>query len=157
MFKKSHYLMITILFIFLSGWSVVTAYSAVLPENRQESVSHAGKKVVQLLVLAQNQSGNLNNESLGVNESLGEIVFLNTKEDGHNSMVSIESTRSVQYTAFKLLNPLRLVLDFPKMDQGNLTSRIQVDRGIVNSIHPIHFKDDRCITSGNSSQAICRL
>lgn len=136
MFTKSHYLMITILLFFLAGGSVVTAYSAVLPENRQESdVTPAREKAVPLMILAQNQSGGSSNESLG------EIVFLNTKEDGHNSIVSIESTRPVQYTAFKLLNPLRLVLDFPKMDQGNLTSRIQVDKGIVNSIRPIHFKE----------------
>lgn len=136
MFKKSHYLMITFLMLFLTGWSVVTAYSAILPENRQESdVTHAGEKAVPLMVLAQNKNGG------AIDESLGEIVFLNTKEEGQNSIVSIESTRPVQYTAFKLLNPLRLVLDFPKMDQGNLTSRIQVDKGIVNSIRPIHFKE----------------
>lgn len=136
MFKKSHYLLITILLLLLAGGSVVTAYSAVLPENRQESdVTHAGEKAVPLMVLAQNQSGGSSNEALG------EIVFLNTKEDGQNSIVFIESTRPVQYTAFKLLNPLRLVLDFPKMDKGNLSSRIQVDKGIVNSIRPIHFKE----------------
>ena len=68
-------------------------------------------------------------------------MFLNTKEDGQDSIISIESTQPVQYTAFKLLNPLRLILDFPKMNQGNLTSRIQVDKGIVNSIRPIRFKE----------------
>jgi len=73
--------------------------------------------------------------------SLGEIVSLNTREEGQSSIVSIESTQPVQYTAFKLLNPLRLVLDFPKMNQGNLTSRIQVDKGIIDSIRPIHFKE----------------
>jgi type IV pilus assembly protein PilQ len=72
---------------------------------------------------------------------LGEIVFINTVEEGQSSIVSIESTQAVQYTAFKLLNPLRLVLDFSKMDKGNLTSRIQVDKGIVNSIRPIHFEE----------------
>ena len=87
------------------------------------------------MVFAQNQAGG---SSTG---PLGEIVFLNTAEEGQGSIVSIESTRPVQYTAFKLLNPLRLILDFPKMDQGNLTSRIQVDKGIVNSIRPIHFEE----------------
>jgi len=33
-----------------------------------------------------------------------------------------------------------LVIDFPKMDPGNLTSRIQVDKGIISSIRPIHFE-----------------
>ncbi len=87
------------------------------------------------MVLAQNQSG----DSMG--EPLGEIVFLNTEEDGQSAIVSIESSQPVQYTAFKLLNPLRLILDFPKMGQGNLASRIQVDKGIIDSIRPIHFKE----------------
>ncbi|MDE0848218.1 MAG: type IV pilus secretin PilQ [Nitrospinaceae bacterium] len=87
------------------------------------------------MVFAQNQTTGSNKESLG------EIVFINTVEEGQSSIVSIESTQAVQYTAFKLLNPLRLVLDFSKMDKGNLTSRIQVDKGIVNSIRPIHFEE----------------
>ncbi len=121
--------------LFLVGWPVVPAYSAVLPEDHQlESVllqepgiGQDEKNAVPLMVLAQNQSGS------SMNGPLGQIVFIDTKEDGRSAIVSIESTRPVQYTAFKLLNPLRLILDFPKMDQGNLTSRIQVDKGIVNS------------------------
>ena len=73
--------------------------------------------------------------------SLGEIVSLNTEEEGRGSIISIESTRPSQYTAFKLLNPLRLVLDFPEMDQGILTSNIQVNKGFVKSIRPVHFKE----------------
>ena len=73
--------------------------------------------------------------------SLGEIVSLNTEEEGRGSIISIESTRPFQYTAFKLLNPLRLVLDFPEMDQGTLTSNIQVNKGFVKSIRPVHFKE----------------
>ena len=73
--------------------------------------------------------------------SLGEIVSLNTEEEGRGSIISIESTRPFQYTAFKLLNPLRLVLDFPEMDQGSLTSNIQVNKGFVKSIRPVHFKE----------------
>ncbi|MBC8287851.1 MAG: type IV pilus secretin PilQ [Nitrospinae bacterium] len=137
MFKKSHYLMITFLLLFLTGWPVATVNSAALPGGHQQesSIGREGGKAVPLTVLAQNQNGGSSNESFG------EIIFLNTKEDGQSSIVSIESTQPVQYTAFKLLNPLRLILDFPKMDQGNLTSRIQVDKGVVNSIRPIHFKE----------------
>lgn len=122
---------------FITAWPVADASSTALLEgHKQESgVDHDGKKAVPSMVLAQNQSWDSSNGSMG------EIVSLNTKEDGRSSVVSIESTQPVQYTAFKLLNPLRLVLDFPKMDQGNLTSRIQVDKGIVNSIRPIHFKE----------------
>lgn len=140
MFKKSHYLNITFLLLFLTGWSVTTAYSATQPEGQQlgssliQGIGHEEKSAAPLMVLAQNQGGSSNG-------SLGEIVRLNTKKEGQSSIVSIETTQPIQYTAFKLLNPLRLVLDFPKMGQGNLTSRIQVDKGIINSIRPIYFKE----------------
>ncbi len=132
---------IAFLLVFLTG--AVPAYSAVLlsdhkldtPLVQEPGISGQDKKkAVPLMVFAQNQTTGSNKESLG------EIVFINTVEEGQSSIISIESTQPVQYTAFKLLNPLRLILDFPKMDKGNLTSRIQVDTGIVNSIRPIHFE-----------------
>jgi type IV pilus assembly protein PilQ len=142
MFIKSYLIRVAFLLIFLTG--ATPAYSAVLLPDHQSGTlllqepdisSQDKKKAVPLMVFAQNQAGG---SSTG---PLGEIVFLNTAEEGQGSIVSIESTQPVQYTAFKLLNPLRLILDFPKMDQGNLTSRIQVDKGIVNSIRPIHFEE----------------
>ena len=141
MFLKSYLMKIAFLFVFLTG--AVPTYSAVLLVDHQldtpllQELDISGqdkKKAVPLMVFAQNQMGGFNNEPLG------EIVFLNATEEGQSSIISIESTQPVQYTAFKLLNPLRLILDFPKMDKGNLTSRIQVDTGIVNSIRPIHFE-----------------
>jgi type IV pilus assembly protein PilQ len=134
MFKKAFTLKITFLVLFLIA---LPAHSAVLLGDRQQEsgIALEKKNTVPLMILAQNQ-----NRDSG-NMSLGEIVSLNTKEEGQEAIVSIESNQPVQYTAFKLLNPLRLILDFPKMDQGNLTSRIQVDKGIVNSIRPIHFKE----------------
>ena len=137
---------IAFLLVFLTG--AVPAYSAVLlsdhkldtPLVQEPGISGQDKKkAVPLMVFAQNQTTGSNKESLG------EIVFINTVEEGQSSIVSIESTQAVQYTAFKLLNPLRLVLDFSKMDKGNLTSRIQVDKGIVNSIRPIHFEEARVL------------
>jgi type IV pilus assembly protein PilQ len=142
MFIKSYLVKIAFLLVFLTG--AVPAYSAVLlsdhkldtPLVQEPGISGQDKKkAVPLMVFAQNQTTGSNKESLG------EIVFINTVEEGQSSIVSIESTQAVQYTAFKLLNPLRLVLDFSKMDKGNLTSRIQVDKGIVNSIRPIHFEE----------------
>ena len=142
MFIKSYLMKIAFLLVFLTG--AVPAYSAVLlsdhkldtPLVQEPGISGQDKKkAVPLMVFAQNQTTGSNKESLG------EIVFINTVEEGQSAIVSIESTQAVQYTAFKLLNPLRLVLDFSKMDKGNLTSRIQVDKGIVNSIRPIHFEE----------------
>ena len=146
MFIKSYLMKIAFLLVFLTG--AVPAYSAVLlsdhkldtPLVQEPGISGQDKKkAVPLMVFAQNQTTGSNKESLG------EIVFINTVEEGQSSIVSIESTQAVQYTAFKLLNPLRLVLDFSKMDKGNLTSRIQVDKGIVNSIRPIHFEEAKVL------------
>jgi type IV pilus assembly protein PilQ len=75
-------------------------------------------------------------------KSPASIVALNTDSKGNESaVVTIESSQPVQYTAFKLLNPLRLVLDFPNMQKGNLSGKIQVNKGLVDSIRPLHFEE----------------
>ena len=75
-----------------------------------------------------------------MNES--EIIQLTTEEGaGSEAIITIESSRTIQYTAFKLLNPLRLVLDFPKMQKGSLTDRVDVNKGVVDSIRAIRFDE----------------
>jgi type IV pilus assembly protein PilQ len=141
LFKNPYCLKITFFLLFFTCWPVVSVYSSVFPDNHQfnssspKVIDHKGEYIVPSIVLAQNQSSGLSNESFG------EIIVLNTSVNGSSSVVSIESDQSVQYTAFKLLDPLRLILDFQKMNQGNLTRLIQVDKEIVNSIHPIYFKE----------------
>lgn len=71
-----------------------------------------------------------------------EIIQLTTEEgSGGEAIITIESSRAIQYTAFKLLNPLRLVLDFPKMRKGSLTDRIDVNKGVVESIRALRFEE----------------
>ncbi|MCH8311704.1 MAG: type IV pilus secretin PilQ [Nitrospinae bacterium] len=71
-----------------------------------------------------------------------EIIQLTTEEGpGGEAIITIESSRAIQYTAFKLLNPLRLVLDFPKMRKGSLTDRIEVNKGVVESIRALRFEE----------------
>ena len=140
MFKNPHFIKLIFLLLSLNCWPVVIAYSSALPGDHQfdnallQGNSHEEKNTAPSIVLAQNQNGNSGNESFG------EIIDLNTKKNGQRSIVSIVSTQPVKYTAFKLLDPNRLVLDFPKMDKGNLSSLIKVNEGIINSIRTIHFK-----------------
>lgn len=140
MFKNPHLLKLIFLLLSLNCWPVVIAYSSALPGDHQfdnallQGNSHEEKNTAPSIVLAQNQNGNSGNESFG------EIIDLNTKKNGQRSIVSIVSTQPVKYTAFKLLDPHRLVLDFPKMDKGKLSSLIKVNEGIINSIRTIHFK-----------------
>jgi type IV pilus assembly protein PilQ len=75
-------------------------------------------------------------------KSPASIVALNTDSTGtENTVVTIESSQPIQYTAFKLLNPLRLVLDFPNTQKGNLSGKMQVNKGLVDSIRPLHFEE----------------
>ena len=140
MFKNPHLLKLLFLLLSLNCWPIVIAYSSELPGDNQfdnallQDNSDEAKNTAASIVLAQNQNGNSGNESFG------EIIDLNTKKVGQGSIVSIVSTQPVKYTAFKLLDPHRLVLDFPKMDKGNLSSLIKVNEGIINSIRTIHFK-----------------
>ena len=138
--KNPNLLKLIFLLISLNCWPVVIAYSSALPGDHQfdnallQGIGHEEKNTAPSIVLAQNQNGNSGNESFG------EIIDLNTKKDGQRTIVSIVSTQPVKYTAFKLLDPHRLVLDIPQMDKGNLNSLIKVNEGIINSIRTIHFK-----------------
>ena len=70
-----------------------------------------------------------------VAKNLASIVALNTNSAGEeNAVIAIETSQPVQYTAFKLLDPLRLILDFPNMEIGDLSEIIQVKKGLVDTI-----------------------
>ncbi|MCH8156649.1 MAG: type IV pilus secretin PilQ [Nitrospinae bacterium] len=57
------------------------------------------------------------------------------------TVITIQSTGVIQYTAFKLLNPLRLVLDFPNMKKGGLSDSLTVDQGVVDRIRTLYFQE----------------
>ena len=62
------------------------------------------------LRLAQNTDSG---DSNGASSVIRELVT--TAELNGDSIIEIEASGALQYTAFKLMNPLRLVLDFPNM------------------------------------------
>ena len=73
---------------------------------------------------------------------LGSILALNTDSVGDkDAVVTIEASQPIQYTAYKLSNPLRLVLDFQNMQKGDLSGKINVKKGLVNSIRPLQFEE----------------
>jgi type IV pilus assembly protein PilQ len=140
-FKNSPCLRRILFLLALTSGPIVNAYSSALlsDSNLEPSLSkvvdHKEEKPPTSMEFSQNHRESLSHQVLG------EIIVVNTKEEEQTSLVSIESTQPVRYTAFKLLNPLRLILDFSKMDQGSLTSSIKVDKGVVNSIRPIYFRE----------------
>ncbi|PIQ98702.1 MAG: hypothetical protein COV66_15625 [Nitrospinae bacterium CG11_big_fil_rev_8_21_14_0_20_45_15] len=54
------------------------------------------------------------------------------------TIVAFESSDIIQYTAFKLSNPLRLVLDIPNMSPVELNT-LDVKQGVVDSVRPVYF------------------
>ena len=72
---------------------------------------------------------------------LSRITGLSARQDDAGVSIRIEATDKIQYTAFKLYNPLRLVLDLPQMAEGVIAGPIKVGQGAVGDIRPIYFPE----------------
>jgi type IV pilus assembly protein PilQ len=89
-----------------------------------------GKALVQL---AQNQTSPA--------PGLSQLANVKSEKTANGVAVTLESTGSLQYTAFKLQRPLRLVMDFPKTRQGILDKPLVVTGGVVESVRPVFFEE----------------
>lgn len=69
------------------------------------------------------------------------ITAVTTEQNGENVSIRIEASDAIQYTAFKLSNPIRLIMDLPQMREGILTRTIEVNKGVVQAIQPIFFEE----------------
>ncbi len=88
------------------------------------------------IVLAK-KAGGAKSASLGVTR----LTNVSTESIGGGVSVTLESSGMLQYTAFKLQKPLRLVMDFPKTTQGVLKSTQTIGKGVVDSLRPIYFQE----------------
>ncbi len=96
---------------------------------------------------------NVQSKPLGNSETLSQVADTNAVgrlsiiteltalEEGDGMSIEVHGSDTLQYTAFKLLNPLRLVLDFTGMRQGTMTERIEVHQGTVSYIQPVYFPE----------------
>ncbi|MEC7640796.1 MAG: type IV pilus secretin PilQ [Nitrospinota bacterium] len=73
--------------------------------------------------------------------SFASITSLTTGQNDDGVSINIEANKNIQYTAFKLANPVRLIIDFPQMQQGILTGSIDINQGVVEAVHPIYFNE----------------
>ncbi|MBI5427384.1 MAG: type IV pilus secretin PilQ [Nitrospinae bacterium] len=65
-----------------------------------------------------------------------------TAEEGKDGVaVTVESSGNLQYTAFRLHNPLRLVMDIPKTRMGVFQDPMTVNKGVVESVRPLFFDE----------------
>ncbi|MGD0624329.1 MAG: type IV pilus secretin PilQ [Thermodesulfobacteriota bacterium] len=69
------------------------------------------------------------------------IQKIEVTETDKGSRVIIEGSRAFEYSAFKLENPPRVVVDLPQAELGNLGGPIEVQNGIVNVIRSTQVED----------------
>jgi type IV pilus assembly protein PilQ len=69
------------------------------------------------------------------------IKKIEVTETDKGPRVTIEGSRAFEYSAFKLENPLRLVVDLPQAQLGDLVGPIEVNNGIINVIHKTQVED----------------
>ena len=74
-------------------------------------------------------------------DRLSSIVEITAVAEGDGISVEVHGSGALHYSAFKLLNPLRLVLDFYEMEQGAMTDRIEVNQGAVSYIQPVYIPE----------------
>ena len=77
--------------------------------------------------------------------SLSKIVDLQTAQEDNEVSIKIRASQALEYTAFKLVDPLRLVLDFPNMEKGELSGVMEVNQGVVNTIRPLYFEEAKVL------------
>ncbi len=77
--------------------------------------------------------------------TLSRIVDLQTAQENGEVSIQLRASQGLEYTAFKLVDPLRLVLDFPNMEKGELSGVMEVNQGVVNTIKPLYFEEAKVL------------
>ena len=77
--------------------------------------------------------------------TLSKIVDLQTAKEDNEVSIKLRASQALEYTAFKLVDPLRLVLDFPNMEKGDLSGVMEVNQGVVNTIRPLYFEEAKVL------------
>lgn len=67
-------------------------------------------------------------------------------KSGDTAKVSIEGTGNITYTAFKLSEPFRLVIDMPDADIDKVKELIAVENGIISQITTAHYGKEQAGT-----------
>ena len=78
-------------------------------------------------------------------KALSKLVDLQTAKEDNEVSIKIRSSQALEYTAFKLVDPLRLVLDFPNMEKSELSGILEVNEGVVNTIRPLYFEEAKVL------------
>lgn len=70
-----------------------------------------------------------------------QVTDINVGGSGSSVEVSLKAEGAIQYTAFRMENPMRIVVDMSRVDLSAFRNVITVDRGPVKSIKPYYFSE----------------
>ena len=90
------------------------------------------------------KSQDLEKATPSVAEDVGPSYITSLKYElfGDRSRVNIKANKTIQYTAFKLMDPLRLIIDIPDIQPKPGTQEsIQLNQGSINSISTQYFDE----------------
>jgi type IV pilus assembly protein PilQ len=76
-----------------------------------------------------------------VNTTATTITRIATESLPHGQQITVEATGALQYTAFKLQDPMRLIVDITAAHLADGLRPITLDDGVISSIEPVVFPD----------------
>ena len=72
-------------------------------------------------------------------EEKGSIINIQTEVLPEATQLTVEADNLLQYTAFKLQDPLRLILELSNIDPGTIKGPIEVEKGVIGTINLYYF------------------
>ncbi len=110
---------LTIISLFISGCATKEKKAAVVEESAQAQQT----------------------KTSAVPSETGNIISLESEILPEQLNIIIQSNEKIQYSAYKLTDPERLVLELDNTTPGNYQSPIVVDQGIVRKVTPVFFPE----------------
>lgn len=75
----------------------------------------------------------------GEAKAAASVIDLSVSESDEGVEMTVEADGKIEYTAFQLSDPARLILDMSQIDLSKFQAEIPVDKGPVKSIRPYYF------------------
>jgi type IV pilus assembly protein PilQ len=72
-------------------------------------------------------------------EKKGSITNIQAEALPEATQLTVEADNLLQYTAFKLQDPLRLILELSNIDPGTIKGPIEVEKGVIGTINLYYF------------------
>jgi type IV pilus assembly protein PilQ len=153
--KNKNQFMFGLIGIFLGAGLTLSSATGALAEtgSKKTGKSASGNQVIAMKTTQINPAKGTKAERMLLAQASGDaqvatlskIVDLQTAKEDNEVSIKLRASQALEYTAFKLVDPLRLVLDFPNMEKGELSGVMEVNQGVVKTIRPLYFEEAKVL------------